>query len=177
MGARVANAKSARGPLPKKMTSGLFIFAPESFVVFNFFVVVDGVEVALVVHAIKGVGLIFDVVDEKDAVEVVNFVEEGASEGIFGFDADGSAIFKQGFNLDFGGAGNFAVDGGDGETALKVGDDFALGFDDFRVDEGGESFVFLIVEIVTNDDDATIEAELRRRHCRRKLVRVRFFPL
>ena len=35
-GLRTSRAKSARGPLPKKMTSGLFIFAPESLVVFDF---------------------------------------------------------------------------------------------------------------------------------------------
>ncbi len=35
-GFRTSRAKSARGPLPKKMMSGLFIFAPKLFVAFDF---------------------------------------------------------------------------------------------------------------------------------------------
>ncbi len=175
-GVRTSSVKSARGPLPKKMTSGLFIFAPERFVVFNFFVVVDGIEVALVVHAIKGVGLVFDVVDEEDAIKMVDFVKEGASEGIFGFDADGGAVFEHRLDFNFGGARNLAVNGGNGEAALEVGDDFAFGFDDFGVDEGGEGFVFLVVEVVTDDDNAAVEAELRRSHGGGEFVRVGFFP-
>lgn len=67
-GLRTSRVKSARGPLPKKMTSGLFIFAPESLVVFDFGIVVDWVEVAFVVHTEEGVFDVFDVVDEEDAV-------------------------------------------------------------------------------------------------------------
>ena len=50
------------------MTSGLFIFTPKSFIVFNLGVVVDWFEVAFVVHAEESLGVVFDVVDEEDAV-------------------------------------------------------------------------------------------------------------
>ena len=103
-------------------------------------------------------------------------MEEGAGEGIFRFDADGGAVFKHCFDFDFAWAGNFAVNSGDGEAALEVGDDFAFGFDDFWVDECRESLVFLIVEVVADDDDAAVEAELWRSHRSRKLVGMGFFP-
>ena len=67
-GLRTSRAKSARGPLPKKMISGLFIFTPESGVVFNFGVVVNWFEVTFVVHTEESFRIVFDVVDEEDAV-------------------------------------------------------------------------------------------------------------
>lgn len=67
-GLKTSRAKSARGPLPKKMILGLFIFAPESLIVFDFGIVVDWFEIAFVVHTEESLGVIFDVVDEKDAV-------------------------------------------------------------------------------------------------------------
>ncbi len=50
------------------MISGLFIFTPESGVVFNFGVVVNWFKVAFVVHTEESLGVILDVVDEEDAV-------------------------------------------------------------------------------------------------------------
>lgn len=107
---------------------------------------------------------------------MVDFVEESAGEGIFGLDADGGAVFKHSLDFDFSGARDFTINSRDRETALEVAFDFTLGFDDFGVDESSESFIFLIVEIVANDDDAAVKAELRRCHGGRKFVRVRLFP-
>ena len=67
-GARTASADSASRPLPKKMTLGLFIFSPKSVVVFDFFVIIDRLEVTLVIHAVKSCWVILDVVDEKNSV-------------------------------------------------------------------------------------------------------------
>lgn len=50
------------------------IFAPEGFVVFDSFFVVDGNEVALVIELEEGRGVVFNMIDEEDAVEVVDFV-------------------------------------------------------------------------------------------------------
>ena len=108
---------------------------------------------------------------------MVDFVKKGAGEGIFGFNADRSAIFEHCFDFDFGGARDFAVDSRNGEAALEVAFDFAFGFDNFGVDESGESFVFLVVEVVTDDNDAAVKAELWRSHSSGKLVGVGFFPL
>jgi len=90
-GRNTSSVKSARGPLPKKMTLGCIV-APKFVVVFNLGVIIDGVELALVVHFEEGVFDAFDVVDKENAVEVVDFVEEGAGEGAFSLDADGSAV-------------------------------------------------------------------------------------
>lgn len=107
---------------------------------------------------------------------MVDFVEKGAGEGIFGFDADGSAVFEEGFDFDFGGARDFAVDGGDREATFVVDGGFAFGFDDFWVDESSEGLVLFVVEVVADDDDTAVEAELRGGHGRREFVGVVFFP-
>ncbi len=65
------------------------------------FVIGDRGEVALVVHAVEGVGDVADVVDEKNAVEVVNFVEESAGEVAAGFEADFGAVFEKSLDLGF----------------------------------------------------------------------------
>ena len=175
---RIFFEKSARGPFPKKMSSGfLVIVAPEGFVVFYFFVVVDWVEVSLVVHTEKGVFLVFYVVDKEDSVEVVDFVKEGASKRIFGLDSDRSSVFEESLYLDFCRARDKAVKRRDREATFVIGRWFAFGADNFGVDEGGEGVVFLVVEIVADDDDTLIVAELRSCHGRRKLVRVVFFPI
>ena len=91
-GFKTSRVNSARGPLPKKMILG-FIVAPKFMVVFNFGVVVDGIELAFIVHLKEGLRVVLDVVDEKNAVEMVDFVEESARERAFGFNADGRAVF------------------------------------------------------------------------------------
>ena len=53
-------------------------------------------------------------IDEKNAVEVVDFVQNSAGEKTVNFDADFLAIFGLGFDAGFLRAWNFAVDGRDG---------------------------------------------------------------
>ena len=62
---------SARGPLPKKMT--LFI-GKKLFIIFDFFIIIDWIEVAFVVHFKEGVFLVFDVVNKENTIEMVDFV-------------------------------------------------------------------------------------------------------
>ena len=116
-------------------------------------------------------------VDEKDAVEVVDLVLEDAGELAVGFDADFGAVFEDGFDFDFLVAGNFAVDFRNGETALVIGKDFAVFFDDFWVDKGGKTGVFLVFEVVADDDDAFVHAHLRGGHGGGKFVRMTGFPV
>ena len=129
------------------------------------------------VHAEEGLGLVFDVVDEENAFEVVNFVEQGAGEIIFGSQADFGAVFEEGFDLDLFGAGNEAVEFGDGEAAFVVGLGFAVGFDDFGVDEGGEGVFGFVFEVVADDNNALVDAELGGGHGGGELVGVLLFPL
>lgn len=67
-GFNTSSVKSARGPLPKKMTLGFIGVAPEVTIVFDFCVVVYGVKLAFVVHLEEGGGVVFDVVNEEDAI-------------------------------------------------------------------------------------------------------------
>ena len=186
---RVARAASARGPLPKKMTcwvsetvrgcwgwAGLVFIGKEVGVRLDVAVVVGGLKVAVLIHAEESLGLVLDVVDEEDAFEVVNLVEQGAGEVIFGFQADFGAIFEEGFDLDLFGTGNEAVEFGDGEAAFVVGLGFAVGFDNFGVDEGGEGVLGFVLEVVADDDDALVDAELGGGHGGGELVGVLFLP-
>lgn len=181
--------KSARGPLPKKIIFGgsteavgvfsgiLGFFREEVRVVRDLGVVIlDGVEVSFVIHAIESIFLAADVVDEEDAVEVVNFVKKGAGEKTFGLQTDFVAVFEKGFNFDLAGTTNLAVNFWDGETAFEIGFDFAFGADDFGVDEGGKMVIGFVVEVVADNDDALVDAELRGGHGGRKFVGVLFFP-
>lgn len=67
---------AATGPVPKKTT--LFI-REEIFVIFNILIVIEGLEVALVIKDEEGVSFVFDVIDEEDSVEMINFVLKNSS--------------------------------------------------------------------------------------------------
>lgn len=127
-------------------------------------VIGDGNEVAFVVEAIESVFLAADVVDEKDAVEVVNFVEKSAGEETFGFEADFLAVFEESFDFSLARATDATINLRNRETAFVISLDFALSADDFGVDEGGEMMIFFVVEVVTNDNDTLVDAELRGGH-------------
>lgn len=102
---------------------------------------------------------------------------ENASKFTVGLEADFGAVFEFGFDFDFGIAGDFAIDFWHREATFVIGDEFAVAFDDFWVDESGEIRVVFVFKIVANDDDAAIDAHLRGGHGGRKLVRVLFFPI
>lgn len=140
-------------------------------------IISDRDEVAFVVEAVESVFLVADVVDEENAVEVVDFVEKGASEEAFGFEADFVAVFEEGFDFGFAGAADAAIDLGDREATLIVSLDFAFGADDFGVNEGSEMTVLLVVKVVADDNDALVDAELGRSHGGREFIRVLFFPV
>lgn len=76
---RVDLAASARGPWPRKMRSGLALgldklgvglvgIGEEKGVIFDGGGIINRGEIAVVVHFEEGIFLVFDVVDEKDAV-------------------------------------------------------------------------------------------------------------
>ena len=140
-------------------------------------VVIEGLEIAFVVEDEEGVFLTLDVVDKEGAIQVIDFVLEDASESISGFDADVGAVFEDGFDSSFGIAGDEAIDGGDGETTLVVGFWLAFVFDNFRVDEGDEIRVFLVVHIFADDDNAFVIAELGGGHSGGEFEFVLFFPI
>ncbi len=155
----------------------LGFFREEVSVALNFGVVIlDGVEVAFVVHAVESVFLAADVVNEEDAVEVVDFVKKGAGEKTFGLQANFVAVLEKGFNFYLAGATDFAVDFWHRETAFEIGFDFAFGADDFGVDESGKMVIGFVIEVVADNDNALVDAELRGGHGGRKFVGVLFFP-
>lgn len=92
-------------------------------------------------------------------------------------EADLGAVDELGFDADFVGAGDEAVNKGNGETTFVVFFDFAVGFYDLWVNQGGERGVFLVVEVVADDDNSLVDAELGGGHGGGEFVRVIFFPV
>ena len=56
---------AATGPVPKKTT---LLIREELFVIFDVFVVVEGLEIAFFVKEEEGVFVVLDVVDEENAI-------------------------------------------------------------------------------------------------------------
>lgn len=81
-----------------------------------------------------------------------------------------------GTKADFFGTGDKTVNKGNRKAAFVIFEDFAVSFDDFRVDKGSKRLVGFILEIVTNDDDASIEPELGGGHGGGDFVGVVGFP-
>ena len=154
----------------------LFVFTPELGVVFDLFFVIDWIKIALVVHAEKGGFIVFYVVNEENAVEMVDFVKKSSSKRVFGFDADGGSVFEEGLDFDLFRTRDEAVNRRDRETTFIVFFGLAFGFDDFWVNKSGKIGVFLIFEIVANDNDAAVKTELGSGHGGRKFVWMVFFP-
>ena len=173
---RTERAWSARGPLPKKIISGLSI-REEGLIAFNFAIVIDGLQIAFFVHDIESIGVVFDMVDKENAVEMVDFVEKDAGELAFGFDADFGAVFELGFDFGLMRAGNHTIDSRNRETAFVIFFDFTFGLDDFGVNQGSKGGVVFIIHVVPNDNNALILANLRGGHGGRELKGVRFFPI
>ena len=73
-------------------------------------------------------------VDENDAVAMVDFVLQDACQKAVGLDTNFVAVDIDGFNADFAVAGDFAVKILDTEAALVIVGDFAFVFDDFWID-------------------------------------------
>lgn len=134
-------------------------------------------EFAFFVEFEVGVGFIFDMVDEEDAVEVVDLVLENAGETVGGLNADLGAVFEEGFETGFGVAGDKTVDVRNGEAAFVIGGFFAFVFDDFGVDEGDEIGVFLFVHVFADDDNALVVAQLRGGESGGEFEFVGFFPV
>lgn len=156
--------------------AGLVFIRKEVGVRLDVAVIISGFKVAMLIHTEEGLRLVFDVVNKEDAVQVVNFVEQGAGEVVFGSQADFGAVFEERLDLDLFGAGDQTVEFGDGEAAFVVGLGFAVGFDDFGVDEGGEGVFGLVLKIVADDDDALVDAKLGGGHGGGELIGMLFFP-
>lgn len=159
--------------------SGILVFLGEEVPIVGDFgvVILDWVEVAFVVHAVESVFLTANMIDEENAVEVIDFVEESAGEEAFGFEANFAAVFEQGFDFDFARATDAAINFRDREAAFKISFGLAFGADDLGVDEGGEVIVGFVFEIIADDNNALVNAELWRSHGGRKLIRMLLFPL
>lgn len=157
--------------------SMLVFFGKEIRIIFDMCIVVDRLQIAVFVEAVKGVVVVLDMVDEEDTVEMVDFVHEGAGEVAFGFDADFATIFEQSLDFDFLRAADETINFGNGETAFLLFDDFAVSLDDFGVNQGGKRVLFFVIEIVADDDDTLVDPHLRGGHGSREFIRMGFFPI
>ncbi len=130
----------------------------------------------MVTHAIEGIGGVADVVDEKDAVEMVDFVHKGAGEKTTSFEANFGAIGKKSFDFDFFRAFNEPVDLWYRETTFLFLDKLAAGADNFWIDESGERLVLFVVKVVAHNDNALILTHLGSGHGGGDFIGVFFFP-
>ena len=174
---RIERVASARGPLPKKMREGLVVIGEESLVSGNLGVVVNGVEVALVIHLKPGGFIVANMVDEEETVEVVDFVEESAGESAGGANADFGAVEKAGLYPSLRRAGNKTVVERNGETTFVVGQSLALGFYYFRINQSSESRLGLVFHVITDDDNADVVTHLGGGHGGGEFVRVGVLPV
>lgn len=108
---------------------------------------------------------------------MVDFVLKGAGEVAAGLNTNVGTVFEKSFDLALFGAGDEAVNFWNREATFVIFDGFAVGFDDFGVDEGSEVVFLLVVEVVADDNDALVNTKLRGGHSGGKLVWVIFFPV
>lgn len=144
---------------------------------FDIFVVIEWFELAVRHKSVEGVFVIFDMIDEELAVEVIDLVLQDTCEETFGRDSKRSPIDVEGSDTDFGVAGDFAVDVGDAETAFGLEDDVAFVFDDLGVDEDSEISVFVIIEIIANDDHTSEVSDLYASKAHTDLLIATGFPI
>src|SRR5579862_2418356 len=97
---------------------------------------------------------------EKDAVEVVDFVAEGASQKIFAANLEGFALGVQRFYGDKLRPHNVTAEAGDREAAFFFAD-FAFGVGNFWIYENDFGFRIFPASDV-NDGEANAFADLRR---------------
>jgi len=145
--------------------------------VFYFFLVIERLEFAVWHETVEGVFVIFDVIDEEFAVEMIDLVLQDTCEKTFGRDSKRSTIDVEGSDTDFGVAGDFAVDVRDTETPFWLEGDVALVFDDLRIDEDRKISVFVIIEIIANDDHASEVADLYASKAHTDLLIATGFPI
>lgn len=92
-------------------------------------------------------------IDEHDAVRVVDFVLEHAGEEAIGFESDFVAINVEGFDADAVVAPDFAVKPVDAETPFVILVRATFAFDNFRVDKRDEFLDGFVVKVAAHDDD------------------------
>lgn len=110
-----------------------------------------------------------EVVEEHDAVEMVNFVLEAAAEKAFGLEGLGGAVFIQVANLDPLMALDDAVEIGEAEAAFFAVHHLWAGCDEGGVDHedagdagGGGAVPFFALHFGLDDDEFLENADLRR---------------
>lgn len=84
--------------MPKKI---ILLIGKKIFAVFDVLVVVERFEATFVIEDEESVFLVFDVVDKKDAIEMVDFMLEDTSKAVLGFYANFLAVFEKGFDFGF----------------------------------------------------------------------------
>ncbi len=129
-----------------------------------------------VVHAIESFRIVADMINEENAVEMVDFVKKGAGEITTGLEADFGAVFELSFDLDFVRASDDAVNFWYGKTTFVIGLGATFGADDFGVDEGGEGGMIFVFEVIAHNNNALILAELRSGHGGGNFVGVKRLP-
>ena len=150
--------------LPKNRILVFFAIRIEVLIVLDISIVIKRFEIALVVQFIECVFLAFYVIDEKNSVEMVDFVHKSASEEVACLKSNFGAIFELRLDADFSGAGYFAINSRNRKTPLVVVLCFSFSLYYFGIKKGDESGVVFVAHVFANDDNALIVTELRRRH-------------
>lgn len=146
------------------------------FVILDTSFVIDWLQVAIFIELKEGISFIFDAINEKNTIEVIDFVSEGAGKFVGSFNTYFGTIFELGFNANFRVAWDLTINKGNREAAFEIFDNFTFLFDYFWVYEGREGSICFVVHAVADNDEALIDAELRGSHSGRELVGMRFFP-
>lgn len=141
------------------------------------FVVVERSQLTFVVERVKCVGLILDVIDEHDAVDVIDLMLDDTSQKARSFKADFMAVGIEGADADFRMARNLAVNVRHAETPFVVVSDISLMLNDFRVNERHKFPVGLIVETAPDDDDPLESVDLDGRKGCADFMGTGIFPI
>ncbi len=129
------------------------ILSPEVSIIGHLFFIFERLQFALVVEAEEGLGVIFDMVDEDNAITMVNFVLENARQEILGGHPELLAVDIQRFNLDLLVPWHLAVNARHAEAALEVLDDIAFALGDLWVNKYRKGMILFVVIIITNHND------------------------
>jgi hypothetical protein len=103
------------------------------------------------------------VVDEHDAVGVIDFMLEYSCQEAFGSNAKFFAVLVDSFYTDFCVSRDLTVDIFNTQTTFKIFFDGTFEFSNFRIDKDRKTMVILVIIIVADDNDFIEAVDLHRR--------------
>src|SRR3990167_2628042 len=92
-------------------------------------------------------------VNENQAVVMVNFVLNDPGQKTFGPESYRLAVLIKSSEPNFAMARHFAINVFDTQAAFVISLDFTFFFDDLRVDKDTKGFILFVVEVVSDDNN------------------------